>query len=211
MILIAILVGLLSNFATYKIFCKELNSTDFKKYGIKRFMLVQIVITILIYLLNSYHTNPYEFFYESVLISLLVIIAFVDFKFFIVPDGLICFGLLIALIFNLNYITIYLLGVLAGLIPIVIVIAISKGGMGGGDMKLFAMIGGFMGYKEVICILYMSVIIGGAFSLFAIAFGNMTLKSRIAFAPCISLATIIFIIFREQISYFLVVYYNIWM
>jgi prepilin signal peptidase PulO-like enzyme (type II secretory pathway) len=204
-----LLIGLILNFITYKIFCNELQDINFKNYGIKRAVLMQVVVFIVFLLLYFISPEFYVFSYKGILISLLIITSFVDVKFFIVPNGIVCTGLAMSLIINFNNITHYILGALAGFVPLLIIIVISRGGMGGGDMKLFAMIGSFLGPIEVLVVLFIAIIIAGLFSIFAIAIKKMTLKSKLPFVPFIALATLLFILFEEEIINFLAVYYNI--
>ena len=76
-----------------------------------------------------------------------------------------------------------------------------KDGMGGGDMKLFAMVGSFLGYKPLMFILFISSISGIIVGLVII----LVTKNRyfpIPFAPFISVAAALFVFYGGTIMSF---------
>jgi len=73
-----------------------------------------------------------------------------------------------------------------------------KEGMGGGDLKLFAMIGAFLGFKPLFFILFFSSLAGVVVGLpFIIWKGSRNFP--IPFGPFISLATIFYIFYGNRI------------
>jgi leader peptidase (prepilin peptidase)/N-methyltransferase len=76
-----------------------------------------------------------------------------------------------------------LLGILAGGGILFAVIVLSGGGMGGGDMKLGAMIGAFLGYKLALLALFLAVIAGGIVALCLLATGIRRRKDPVPFGP----------------------------
>jgi leader peptidase (prepilin peptidase)/N-methyltransferase len=101
------------------------------------------------------------------------------------------------------------LGALAGGLPLLAVAVLSRGGMGGGDVKLLAMVGAFVGAKSVLAVLFCAVVLGGVLALGLVLFGKKSLKTRVAFGPFIALATGLVVVFHEQIAIFLAVYYYV--
>ncbi|HZK85498.1 MAG TPA: A24 family peptidase, partial [Desulfosporosinus sp.] len=57
--------------------------------------------------------------------------------------------------------------------------------MGMGDVKLFAPIGLFLGWRMTLLALFLSVILGGMLSLLLIVLGKANRKSMIPFGPFI--------------------------
>src|SRR5437867_3783113 len=63
------------------------------------------------------------------------------------------------------------------------VILLSGGGMGGGDLKLGAMLGAFLGWKLVLVALFVGVVCGGALAIVLLASGRSGRKDPIPFGP----------------------------
>jgi leader peptidase (prepilin peptidase)/N-methyltransferase len=76
-----------------------------------------------------------------------------------------------------------LLGVLVGGGLFLVIILASGGGMGGGDMKLGAMLGAFLGWKVVLLSVFFAVVGGGTLAVVLIASGLRGRKDPIPFGP----------------------------
>lgn len=148
--------------------------------------------------------------YYLVLISLLIIITFIDFDHYIIPDGLLIMGSVFAIVFNFIFkvITIKesLLGALicgGGVLAIIYFIEfiVKKEVMGGGDIKLFAMLGLFLGVKSLLVAL-ISVYVGAVFGTISIIYSKIKkkeLNSMIPYGPFISIAAFIVILYGDEI------------
>lgn len=184
-------------------YCKEKISS---RYAMVEFLTG--VIFLLVY--NKYLLNM-ETVYYLVLVSLLIIITFIDFDHYIIPDGLLIIGSVFAIIFNLifNVITIKesLLGALicgGGVLVLIYIIEfiIKKEVMGGGDIKLFAMIGLFLGVKNSLLSALISVYVGASFGIMSIIYSKINKKefnSMIPYGPFISIATFIVMLYGDKI------------
>jgi len=84
-----------------------------------------------------------------------------------------------------------LLGLLAGGGILFAVIVVSGGGMGGGDMKLGAMMGAFLGYKLALLALFLAVILGGFVAAALLFTGIRRRKDPIPFGPFLAMAAAI--------------------
>lgn len=102
-----------------------------------------------------------------------------------------------------------LIGLVAGGLPFAIIILLTKGGMGAGDMKLYAALGMFFGWKGILCIIIISILTAGIFALVLVLAKIKNKKYQLALAPFIAAATIITIAFKPQIYLFLQKYYGI--
>ena len=145
--------------------------------------------------------------------SLLLIITFIDFDYQIIPDVIsipgIFFGIGASFFMPLMSWFESLIGILSGG-GLLLIVAMGykwftgREGMGGGDVKLLAMVGAWLGWRAIPFILLSSsmigVIIGGAAGLIT----QKGLKYKIPFGPFLSLASIIYIFFgRELIAWYL--------
>ena len=74
-----------------------------------------------------------------------------------------------------------------------------KEGMGGGDIKLLAMIGAFIGWKGVLLTIFMGSAIGTLVGLAAMLAEKKNMKMRIPFGPFLALGAVISIFFGQEL------------
>lgn len=156
-----------------------------------------------------------SFFYLALLYILLAV-TLIDLEHRIVPNALVAAGLIIGFLFYLpallSLITTVpawllinrqpldaLLGFIVGGGLLLIIILVSRGGMGAGDMKLMAMIGLFVGLRGVAVVLLAAFIFGALVGVAMIIFGRATRKSALPFAPYLALATVVEVFWGEAI------------
>ncbi len=144
-----------------------------------------------------------EFFMMILLLSALIAISFIDYKYMIIPNLItysgIIIGFLSAIIFD--YITIFdsLLGIFIPALLLFLVALLFKGGMGMGDVKLVSMLGAFLGYKYTLAGIFIGSLFGSVIGLALMGLGILNRKDRIPFGPFICLGTVIMIFFGEQL------------
>lgn len=118
--------------------------------------------------------------------SLLIPIVFIDVRHQIIPDILNCAGAFagLAAIFIAGPAFMdAMLGALTGGIIMLLIAVVSRGGMGGGDIKMTGWMGLFLGWKMTLLALCLSFIIGGLASLLLIMFKIKKRKDFIPFGP----------------------------
>lgn len=176
-----------------------------------RYAIVELLTGLLFLLVYNKYLLNMETIYYLVLISLLIIITFIDMDHYIIPDGLVILGSIFAIIFNLVFkvITIKesLIGAIicgGGVLTIVYLIEliIKKEVMGGGDIKLFAMIGLFLGVKNSLLVALISVYVGAIFGIISIIYNKMKkqkFNSMIPYGPFISIGTLIVMLYGGNI------------
>lgn len=169
--------------------------------------LVEILTGILLVLVWQ-HYGPTSFFvHYSILVLLLVPISFIDLDFKLILNVLTFPGIMIGLLLSVvvNNVSTYeaILGLLLGggflyLIGVLGKMAFKQESMGGGDIKLGAMIGAFLGPK-VIIVLFLAFFL--ALPVVAIGLGTKRLRvgSTVPFGPFIALGTVIIVCFGQQI------------
>ena len=127
----------------------------------------------------------------GITISALVVITIIDLKHQIIPDCItlpgIAFGFAAGT--NLNGFLASFSGFLLGGGLFYILAVASKGGMGGGDIKLIAGLGALLGWQEVLLIIFLGALLGTIYSLPLLLAGKKGRKSLIPFGPFISVAT----------------------
>jgi leader peptidase (prepilin peptidase)/N-methyltransferase len=132
-----------------------------------------------------------EFFIAAVLLSALIAVTVVDLQYQIIPDAITVPGVVVGLLASLVRERVSwleaLLGVLVGTMLFVAVIVLSRGGMGGGDLKLGAMLGAFLGWKALLVALFVAVLVGGAMAVMLLATRRLARKDAIPFGPFLAL------------------------
>jgi leader peptidase (prepilin peptidase) / N-methyltransferase len=127
------------------------------------------------------------FVVAAVLLAILVAVTGIDLDHQIIPDKITLPGILTGVVANLavpgGSWSDSLLGIgLGGGIFFAIILA-SGGGMGGGDMKLGAMLGAFLGWKVTVVAVFVAVLVGGVVALGVLAAGRKGRKDPIPFGP----------------------------
>ena len=146
-------------------------------------------------------SSPTDLAIAWLFLSALVAVAGVDLEHHIIPDRITLPG--IALGFLTSFLGTRvpwldsLLGILAGGGILFAVIVLSGGGMGGGDMKLGAMIGAFLGYKLTLLALFLAVILGGVIAVALLSLGIRGRKDPIPFGPFLAVAAVVAMLWGE--------------
>ena len=131
-----------------------------------------------------------------VLSSILIALTMIDYDHQILPDSLTLGGLAIGLIFSFirpgfNALT-GISGIFAAGGLLFVVALVSKGGLGGGDIKLMAMTGSFLGPLSAVAAVFLGALIGLIASLPGIITGKLEMKSKLPFGPFLAIASMIF-------------------
>jgi len=80
-------------------------------------------------------------------------------------------------------------------------------GMGGGDIKLLAMIGAFLGWQSLPFVVFGSSILGAVVGIGAMVKQKKGGKTMIPYGPFLSIAALLYMFYRELIDYYLVLYF----
>lgn len=136
-------------------------------------------------------------------LSALIVIAGIDLEHQVIPDRItvpaMAVGLLTSFLGTRVSWLDSLLGILAGGGILFAVIVLSGGGMGGGDMKLAAMMGAFLGYKLALLALFLAVILGGMVAVVLLSTGIRRRKDPIPFGPFLAIAASVAMLWGETI------------
>lgn len=177
-----------------------------KKWISPRYPLVEILTSIFIFLNYYAFGFSFRFFINSFITCVFIVASFIDFDYQIIPDEITIGGIVIAFLFQgiINVISPELssffypvgingaiIGAIAGGGLLYLIAFISRGGMGGGDVKLAAMIGALYGLKIVLVSLFISFLLGGIIGILLIVFKLKGRKDYIPFGPYIALGTIL--------------------
>jgi len=186
-----------------------------------RYSLVEM-FTGLMFVLSFYKfgyspTTLFVFFF----ISLMIVVFFIDLDHMIIPNRLVLIGLIGGIgvtVFQLFYpYPVYtspsywngILGMFVGGGVLFAIAEISsffyggKAGLGMGDVKIFLVIGLFLGWKLTLLTMWFSFVLGGVVGLFLILVLKMDRKMAIPFGPFIVLGSIISLFYGSEIIAFM--------
>ena len=135
-----------------------------------------------------------------VLTSCLILISMIDYKTQIIPDGLVGVIAINGALYNLLYaqqsISDMLLGGTVGFAVMLVIFVISRGGMGGGDVKLSAAVGLWLGVEGTLLFLLLAFIMGGVISLLLLVSGVKSKGDAIPFGPFLCLAAFVTVLYQ---------------
>jgi len=140
--------------------------------------------------------------------SALVVITFIDLEHQIIPDEISLPGIVIGFAFAFflpghTWLD-SLLGILLGGGSLLLVAygyqwLTGKEGMGGGDIKLLAMMGAFLGLKSILFIIFASSLIGSVVGITIMLIQKKDSKLAIPFGPYLAFGAVLYIFYGEQI------------
>ena len=178
-----------------------------------RYFIVELLTSSLFLLLFIRFDLSVSFFIFSLLILALILASFIDWEHYLIPDLVVYPGIVLGLLFNLIFPELAFsndslyalkesfLGVLVGggflyLTALAGEIVMKKEAMGGGDVKLLAMIGAFLGWRSVLLAIFFGSIIGSVVSLALIGLKIKKRTDYIPFGPYLSLGAVISLFYK---------------
>ncbi|MBM7648940.1 leader peptidase (prepilin peptidase)/N-methyltransferase [Bacillus ectoiniformans] len=149
-----------------------------------------------------------EFGMAVLFISMLIIITVSDLAYMLIPDKILLFFSVFFVIgrmlMPLDPWWDSLLGAASGFLLLLLIALVTNGGMGGGDIKLFAVIGFVMGTKNVFLVFFFACAIGAVIGLFLMFFGIVKRGKPMPFGPFIAIAAIVVLFYGEaMLSWYL--------
>jgi leader peptidase (prepilin peptidase)/N-methyltransferase len=185
-----------------------------------RYFMVELLMGVLAVALYYRFGLSYEFLVGFLFVAAMIVISFIDLDVRIVPDvislpGIIC-GLLLSII---GY---FLIGRDTDLVPSPVssLIGIVAGGgfllatawlyekvtgvegMGGGDIKLLAMIGAFLGWPSIPITLFIASLVGSVVGLTCMLLTGAGRRLALPFAPFLCSGAVLFIFFGDDLIQF---------
>lgn len=160
---------------------------------------------IFLVLYQFYGLNIY-FFKAVVLSSIVLVMSMIDLKHYIIPDEISVFTIVSGLVFffvigDMTFKSLALAFLIGG--GFLFIIAI-MGPMGGGDIKIMAGFGLYLGLERTILALMLSFILGGVIGVLLILLKIKGRKDHIPFGPFLGLGTLIsFLYFNEIFTWYI--------
>jgi leader peptidase (prepilin peptidase)/N-methyltransferase len=177
-----------------------------------RYPLVELITAVLSLLLFIQFGLSLQYLVFFIFTAVLIIITFIDLDHQIIPDVLSLPGIPLFFLAAVFIVKIPWKEALFGLLiggGVLLVIALvyefisKREGMGGGDIKLLAMIGGFLGWKSLIFILLFSSFSGAVIGIAAMIIKKQDTKYAVPFGPFLSAAAVAYIFAGDAFMKFL--------
>jgi leader peptidase (prepilin peptidase)/N-methyltransferase len=186
------------------------------KCGISsQYPLVELTMALLtaalVYRFQLSTTTAGYFFFSAALL----VIIFIDIRHQIIPDVISLPGIVLGFLFSLVSDTLSwqssLIGLLVGggvLYAVAFFYALLRkiDGMGGGDIKLLAMIGAWLGWQSLPFVIFASSTTGAVVGIVAMRRQKKGGQTRIPFGPFLSLAALVYMFYSDKILYFYTLY-----
>lgn len=155
-----------------------------------RYPLVELLTAGLLWLVYRRFGWSLQFVYFGGLTLLLIVISFIDLDTLLIPTELVAGGAAWAIIYNL-YVgwpwSEWLLGGLLGYGAFYLLYLLSRGGLGGGDVRLVGLLGVVLGWKHLLLALAIAVLAGALVSVVLLASRRVSRKTAIPFGPFLAL------------------------
>ncbi len=186
-----------------------------------RYFLVELLTGLMFFFLMFKFGFTFNFFIFVIFTCILVIVTFIDFEHFLIPDVLVLPGIVLGLavsvknslladlsplFFDVSYpLSAFLnslAGAILGFVSLLIVAVLGellfkKEAMGGGDLKLLAMIGAFLGWKNVFFVIFVSSLVGSVIGVAMVILKKRGRLEYIPYGPYLALAGIISIFWGD--------------
>ena len=168
-----------------------------------RYPVVELATAIL-FALAAHQVGPARDLVPALLLlSALIAITFIDLDHQLIPDvitlpGIIA-GAALSVALHPEHWLDTLLGVVVGGGLFLVIIVASGGGMGGGDMKLGAMMGAFLGWKLVLLAILLGVLAGGAVAIALLTTGSKGRKDPVPFGPFLALGAVLSLLWGNDL------------
>ena len=175
-----------------------------------KYPLVESLTALFFFLLYKKYGLSLEFPVQMLFVALLIIISFVDLDFKIIPDTLsvggVVAGLLLAFARPFFGFLSAIYGVILGggilfAIAFIYQMVTKREGMGGGDIKLLAMIGSFCGVQGVLFTLMSASLFGTLVGLPLMLIKGEDTKYAVPFGPFLSLGALVYVFAGEELIY----------
>lgn len=170
-----------------------------------RYPLVELLTAAFFVVVFLLYGVSYQSLVAIVFFALLLVITFIDFKYYIIPDKITYPGMVLGLALSFVNPLISplesLVGLLAGgltlyLLAILGDYFLKKESLGGGDIKLAAVLGAFLGWKNLFIIFFAAAVFGLIYAVLRMVIARQSAAGRmIPFGPFLSLAGLLALFF----------------
>jgi len=173
-----------------------------------QYPLVELVNAVLTLLLFNRFGVSLSFLALFLFCSALVVVTFIDIEHQIIPDEISLSGIIVGFLFSFflpfNSWLSSLIGILLGGGSLLLVAygyqwLSGREGMGGGDIKLLAMIGAFLGWRAVPFVIFSASLFGSVLGVTMMLAQKKDSKLAIPFGPYLSFGAVLYVFYGPQL------------
>jgi len=173
-----------------------------------RYPLIEVSNGLLfVFLYHQYHLSVQTVVF-ALLATALLIVSCIDLAHTIIPDAITLPGIVIGLGTSLWLTPVgvrnAVLGVVLGgglflLMAVLSVVILKREGMGGGDIKLIAMLGAFLGWQAVLVTIFLAAVLGAGVGLTLILLRRKSRREPLPFGPFLALGALLAMVWGDTI------------
>lgn len=175
-----------------------------------QYPLIELLNSLVYLLLFAHFGLSLEFGFYAVLASTLIVVSIIDYYHQLIPNKLVIFTLITGIIYRLTTYFVLdeslieilkqsILGFLIGGGFYLLIFIVSNGNMGGGDIKLMAALGVWLGTLDTVLAIFLTFMIGAVISVFLLATKIKSRKDAIPFGPFIIIGSFLTILYKTEI------------
>ncbi|PKM82040.1 MAG: prepilin peptidase [Firmicutes bacterium HGW-Firmicutes-14] len=165
-----------------------------------RYFFVELLTGVLFLMIYKYYGISWQALSYWTFTAILIAVSFIDLDHRIIPNRVTAFGAVTGALFALKTgVTPSLAGFVLGGGLLLALAVLSRGNMGGGDVKLAAVMGLFLGWKLLIPALLWGFLLGAVVGVSLIVLGKAGRKSHIPFGPFLAAGSVISLLWGNQI------------
>jgi len=174
-----------------------------REYISLRYPIIELITGLLFVALYSKFKFSVDFIIYTILSTILLVISMIDYDFKIIPDiitiPVMMLGLLLSfLALPITFFNSFF-GLLIGGAIFYSIAIITKGGMGGGDIKLISMIGTYVGWQGVLFTIFSGAMIGSVIGLILVLAKKKNRHDKIPFGPFLAGGAVLFILLGNNL------------
>ncbi len=147
--------------------------------------------------------NNFQIITVVSLLILLLMIAWYDQRTMTIPNGLVIACMIpdVLAVFAFPEVTISsrLIGILSVSLPLLLITLLVPGAFGGGDIKLMAVLGFFLGWKLCLMAFALAILAGGFFGIVFLILKKKSGKAHFAFGPFLCAGTVVALFAGDQL------------
>ena len=181
-----------------------------------RYPIVEAITALLSLLLFWKFGLGLKYLFSFIFTCALIVITFIDFDHQIIPDVISLPGIPLFFLLAVFFMDVPLLEALLGIligggclfaIAFFYELITKREGMGGGDIKLLAMLGAFLGWKSLFFILFVSSLLGAFVGISMMIAKGKDMKYAVPFGPFLSIAAVAYLFVGVDVMKFLYFHY----
>ncbi len=167
-----------------------------------RYPIVELLMAILTVAVWSAFAGPLPRMAGLLFAFLMVVITFIDLDHQLILNRITYPGIAVGLLFSAAHgrIVPALLSAAGAAALIAAIVVLSRGGMGGGDIKLAGLMGAFLGWPGVAVALFLGFMAGGVVGIGLLALRLRGRKDAIPFGPALAAGALVALFWGEAIA-----------